>query len=64
MNLFISINKFHISLFVSQSLTIMDLKCKLEMITGGAAATMKLSVFDKENQVFTTDCYVSRSLAI
>jgi len=45
----------NITCFTSQkkfdkSLTIMDLKCKLEMITGGAAATMKLSVFDKENQ--------------
>merc|ERR1719481_723714 len=52
-NIFISSN---ISSFTSEkrfdkSLTIAELKSKLELISGGNAGTMSLAVFDKENKL-------------
>jgi len=55
-NLFITSN---ISSFTSEkrfdkSLTVGDLKVKLELISGGTAASMGLSIFDKENKLMYT----------
>ena len=33
-----------------KSLTVFDLKCKLEMIAGGTAGTMKVAAYDKEDK--------------
>ena len=37
-----------------KSLTIAELKMKLEMITGGTTANMKISLFDKDDKVTET----------
>ncbi len=35
-----------------QSLTIGDLKLKLELITGGSSGNMEITVYDKDDKVF------------
>ena len=62
-NVFITSN---ITSFTSEkrfdkSLTITDLKSKLEMISGGSALTMKITVFDKEDKKI---CNLDNDLAL
>ena len=35
-----------------QSLTIGDIKLKLELITGGSSGNMEITVYDKDDKVF------------
>ncbi|XP_023325807.1 tubulin-folding cofactor B [Eurytemora carolleeae] len=45
-----NITSFNSQKKFDKSLTIADLKMKLEMITGGTAANMKISLFDKDDK--------------